>query len=110
MRVVLAITPVPEMAGPAGGPLRLRAMLHVARALLVQSCDGIPGGLVDWTHARAIDVQLAELAWGALTPEERAEGDAAFRAVHLCRRRNDLGSCDLPRRVAALAAAQRGAA
>jgi hypothetical protein len=54
-------------------------------------------------------VQLAELAWNALTPQERVAGEAAFRAVHLCRRR-DIGACDLPRRVAALAAAQRGAA
>lgn len=68
-------------ATPAGVRLRL----HLARALLVQTCAGIPAGAVDWSHPRAIDVQLAQIEWDELTPDEREAGERTFRAWHgLC--------------------------
>lgn len=70
-------------------PHAARLMLHVARALLVQDTSGLPYGYVDHTHPLAIQVQLAEIAWEALTDEQRVEGERALRAAH--------GLCTLPR-------------
>lgn len=74
-----------------------RAALHLARVRLLQECDGTPGGHVTWAHPRAIDVQLAAMAWNALSEAERDEGEEAFAAAHRC----DLLRCDLPRRLGA---------
>lgn len=77
--------------------MRLRAEMHLARVRLLQECDGITGGRVTWAHPRAIDVQLAAMAWNALSESERAEGETAFAAVHRCHPLR----CDLPRRLGA---------
>lgn len=56
--------------------------LHVARALLVLDCDGLPFGCVDWSHPLAVQVQLLELEWASLTEAQRLEGEAALRQWH----------------------------
>lgn len=70
-------------------PKGLRERLHFARAKLVQVRAAIPPGRVEWTDPLVVDVQLCEILWGALSDEERAAGEFAFRRVH--------GRCALPR-------------
>ncbi len=66
-------------------PVQIRIRRHVATALLIAECDGIPAGLVDWSHPGAQRLQLAQLEWDCLTEEERIEGEREFRASHgLC--------------------------
>lgn len=69
-------------------PAGLRQRLHFARAKLVQFRAGIRGGAVTYSDPLALDVQLLELLWSALSEDERAAAEREFRATH--------GRCALP--------------
>lgn len=86
--------------------LAVRAALHLARARLVQECEGLPVGQVTWSHPRAVDVQLAEMRWSAVGDHVQVEAEEAFRSLHRC---PALARCDLPRRLAPAARTRRSA-